>query len=319
MLGSGLHEIKKLSESELYADFPGVKNAPGLEYYLGAPLINENEHALGALCVIDFEERNLSEEQKKQLKIVADEVMARLELRKKNIELKKANRHKIELVKILSHDMRSPLSGIIGVSSLLSETLSVDDQEKELINIIEQSATQLNHMIDEVLSYAVLESDGFKINRKNTEIDAIIDKMQRLYNPSARNKNVDLTIHNENIDEALHIDKEKFEQIFGNLLSNSIKFTKPGGSIKATLKKIPGKERDFLHLHVADSGIGMPDKVVKTLFDQNSGYSEEGTSGEKTSGLGLRIVKHFVDLHNGSINVESEPGKGSDFHIRLPV
>lgn len=245
--------------------------------------------------------------------------MARLELRKKNIELKKANRHKIELVKILSHDMRSPLSGIIGVSSLLSETLSADDEEKELINIIEQSATQLNHMIDEVLSYAVLESDGFKINRKNTEIDAIIDKMQRLYNPSARNKNVDLTIHNENIDEALHIDKEKFEQIFGNLLSNSIKFTKPGGSIKATLKKIPGKERDFLHLHVADSGIGMPDKVVKTLFDQNSGYSEEGTSGEKTSGLGLRIVKHFVDLHNGSINVESEPGKGSDFHIRLPV
>jgi len=90
-------------------------------------------------------------------------------------------------------------------------------------------------MIDEILSYSIIESKGFSILRKQTDIDLLTDKIRRLFEPAAVNKNITLTIENKNIDSLISIDKEKFEQIFGNLISNSIKFTKRGGQVSATV------------------------------------------------------------------------------------
>ena len=132
-----IYEVKSLSEHPEYKDFPYVKGSPNLEYYLGAPLTDQDGNSIGAICVLDYHQRDLSDTQKRQLKILADEVMARLELKKKNSELKEINKHKIELMKILSHDMRSPLSGIIGISGLLSESIDKGDKEKEMLDIIE--------------------------------------------------------------------------------------------------------------------------------------------------------------------------------------
>ena len=315
----GVYEIKSLSEHPEYKDFPYVKDSPNLEYYLGAPLTDYDGNSIGALCVLDYQERELSDKQKRQLKILADEVIARLELRKKNRELKLVNTHKIELMKILSHDMRSPLSGIIGISGLLAETIGKGQEEAELLKIIEQSAEQLNHMIDEILSYSIIESKGFSILRKQTDIDLLTDKIRRLFEPTAVNKNISLTIENKNIDSLISIDKEKFEQIFGNLISNSIKFTKRGGQVSGTVSISHSEVKPVLNLIVEDNGIGMSKKVLKNLIENNSDHSEAGTSGEKNSGIGMHIIKNFVELHDGIIHVESEIGMGTKFEINLPV
>lgn len=316
---SGPLEIINLAQDSHFKHLPSVINSPKFRYYLGAPIVDNKGNTLGALCVLDYKQRELSEMQKRQLQIVANEVMARLELKNKNRELKKINKHKIELMKILSHDMRSPLSGIIGISGLLSESIDTGKEEKEMLEIIEQSALQLNHMIDEILNYSLIESQGFSLQKKQTDIDSIVEKMRRLYEPAACNKGISVTIINENIDSAVSVDKEKFEQILGNLLSNAVKFTKKGGDVMAKLRLDSENGGNFLKLSVQDTGIGMSKKALSSLFVNDIDPAEEGTSGEKNSGIGLHIIKNFVDLHEGEINVESETGSGTKFTIHIPL
>ena len=306
-------EINNLAEDPRFKDFSYVKENPKLRYYLGAPLLTPEGHAIGALCVLDYKEREMPEKQKKQLQILAGEVMARLELRKQNEKLKELNEHKLKLMKMLSHDMRSPLNGIIGMSNMLSEFLD-GDEETEMIDLLEQSAMQLNQMVDEILSYSLMESKGFTLNTKKVDLENVSESMKRLYQPVARSKNVDLKI-SLLAHDLVCIDKDKFEQIFGNLLSNAIKFTRSGGQVKAEIE-LAGEE---LKLKVEDSGVGMDDSTASDLFQNGTSAPTGGTSGEKSTGLGLAIVKYFVDLHNGVIDVNSKKDKGTTFLITIPL
>jgi len=306
-------EINNLAEDPRFKDFSYVKENPKLRYYLGAPLLTPEGHAIGALCVLDYKEREMPEKQKKQLQILAGEVMARLELRKQNEKLKELNEHKLKLMKMLSHDMRSPLNGIIGMSNMLSEFLD-GDEETEMIDLLEQSAMQLNQMVDEILSYSLMESKGFTLNTKKVDLENVSESMKRLYQPVARSKNVDLKI-SLLAHDLVCIDKDKFEQIYGNLLSNAIKFTRSGGQVKAEIE-LAGEE---LKLKVEDSGVGMDDSTASDLFQNGTSAPTGGTSGEKSTGLGLAIVKYFVDLHNGVIDVNSKKDKGTTFLITIPL
>ena len=306
-------EIKNLAEDPRFKNFSYVKEQPRLRYYLGAPLLSPEGYAIGALCVLDYKEREMPEKQKKQLQILAGEVMARLELSKQNQKLKELNEHKLKLMKMLSHDMRSPLNGIIGMSNMLSE-LVAGDEEAEMIELMEQSAMQLNQMIDEILSYSLMESKGFTLNSKEVSLGKVSESMNRLYQPVAKSKNVDLKI-NLHADDVVCIDKDKFEQIYGNLLSNAINFTKSGGQVRSEVELTDGK----LRLKVEDSGVGMDESTASDLFHNGTSAPTGGTSGEKSTGLGLAIVKYFVDLHDGVIDVSSEKGKGTTFMITIPL
>ncbi|WP_069130449.1 GAF domain-containing sensor histidine kinase [Rhodohalobacter halophilus] len=306
-------EIPNLAKDPRFKNFDYVQHEPHLRYYLGAPLLSPDGYAVGALCVLDYKERKMSDKQRGQLQILANEVVARLELRKQNEELKRLNDHKLKLMKMLSHDMRSPLNGIIGVGSLLSEIIE-GDEEQEMLSLMEQSAIQLNQMIDEILSFSLIESEGFTLNRSEVNPVQMTDSMKRLYVPVSRSKGVDLKMEVES-DRNVYIDKEKFEQVYGNLLSNAIKFTKPGGEVSSKIS-IDGNR---LLLRVEDSGVGMDDVTVTQLFSNGESSHEVGTSGEKSTGLGLAIVKYFVDLHNGSIDVTSSKGEGTRFTISIPI
>jgi len=121
-------EIPDLTIDDRFADFDYVKREGGLHYYLGIPLITKDNYAIGSLCVMDYDKRDLSSQQVDQLNIIAKQVMINLELHKQNYELKELNDYKVKLMKMLSHDMRSPLNGIIGLSGMLKEmNISEDD------------------------------------------------------------------------------------------------------------------------------------------------------------------------------------------------
>lgn len=314
-------EIEDLSKDDRFSSFAYVTHKPKLRYYLGAPLITPDGIAIGALCVLDYKPRKLSNHKKEQLQILANEVMGRLELRKQNKQLKELNEYKVDLMKMLSHDMRSPLNGIMGMANLLKEEKSPDETEEiEMLSIIEESSVQLNHMIDEIMSYTLMESEGFTLNKSNTDAKAIIEGMKRLYRPAAKSKKIDLTFEVENLDEDVSIDKNKYEQILGNLLSNAIKFTKTNGTISVSLKKEQVPDGSQLELKVSDDGIGMAKDVADKLFENMSNrHSRNGTSGEKSTGIGLTIVKYFVDLHKGHIHVESEINSGTTFTVTIQV
>jgi len=314
-------EVPDLSKDERFLDLESVKGVNGLRYYFGIPLLTEDGHALGTLCVLDFKERKLSDIQVRQLKIIAKEVMTNFELHKKNMELERLNSYKVKLMKMLSHDMRSPLNGIIGLSSMLSGDLEATSPEHaELLKIIEQSSTQLNQMIDEVMNYSIIESGGLTLTPKSENLQAVIDNIGKLYRPAAKIKQIDLQFYTENLETEIVIDSDKLEQVIGNLLSNAIKYTKTGGWVKLSLVRKKMNNRDTLELIVSDSGVGMSEEKQNQLLtgDSLNAYTS-GTDGEKSTGIGLSIIKHIVSLFSGDIEISSTPGEGSVFRVQIPV
>lgn len=312
-------EVKNLANDSRFKHFSYVKEEGGLRYYYGVPLVAAGQFPIGTLCVLDYQEGELSETQVRQLKIIADQVMTHLELKKQNRELKSLNEYKIKLMKMLSHDMRSPLHGIIGLSGLLKEELEGQPEEQlEMLDIIEQSSTKLNQMIDEVMSYSILESGELKLKPGLTDLEEIVQNIVQLYKPSTRLKNISLEVFTENIEEKVFLDGDKLEQIIGNLVSNSVKYTKPGGSVKLMLTR----NQNTLELAVQDSGVGITSEKIKTLLSEDTIHPLEngkGTSGEKSTGLGLIIVKHIIKLFEGEFDIESEVGQDTKMIVRIPV
>jgi len=153
-----------------------------------------------------------------------------------------------------------------------------------------------------------------------TQLSETVRDISKLYQPAARIKNISLDFYTENLDEPVHIDADKFEQIFGNLLSNAIKYTRSGGEVHAAIIRQKRRDGDFIELTVTDSGIGMNDKKVEELLSkERKAPVSKGTSGEKSSGIGLTIVHHFVELFSGEMYIDSQPGKGTTFRVKIPL
>jgi len=314
-------QIENLAEDERFADFDSVKGEGGLRFYFGVPLRTENNYAIGALCVLDYKSRKLGRQQVRHLEIVARQVMTHLELYKQNKELKALNDYKVKLMKMLSHDMRSPLNGIMGLISILRDSLDSDNEEHhELLEIIEQSSAQLNHMIDEMMSYTIIQSDGLKLETEKVYLSEIVTNISKLYKPAAKIKKINLQFYTINIERPVLADSDKLAQILGNLLSNAIKYTSPGGEVHVTFGCHKNENGNYLELIVADNGIGMSKKKLMQL---NSGEkindTSKGTSGEKSFGIGLTIVKHFVGLYSGEIDIQSAPSEGTRFKVKIPL
>lgn len=314
-------EINDLSKDDRFKNFSDVAKKPHLKYYLGVPLLTPEGIAIGTLCVLDLKPRSLSDKQKEQLQILAKEVMARLEFRKQNKQLKELNEYKVELMKMLSHDMRSPLNGIMGMAGLLKEVKSKEDAEEiKMLSIIEECSVQLNHMIDEIMSYTLMESEGFTLDKSDVDIESVVEALKQLYLPAAKSKKIDLTFDVSNLNGDVSLDQSKFEQIVGNLLSNAIKFTKFNGTVSVSITQKKTSEGDTLELKVGDDGIGMDQDAADRLISQmDKRFSTSGTAGEKSTGVGLTIVHYFVDLHNGTVQVESEKDEGTTFTVVIPI
>lgn len=311
-------EIKDLSSDPRFNQLSYVKGYPNIRYYLGVPLKDNLDNGIGALCVLDTKPRRMGKKQVRQLSILASEVMERLALQKKNDELTKLNEHKVTLMQMLSHDMRSPINGVIGMSSLLAEEIENEDH-REMVTILEQSAIRLNQMVDEIMNYSLIETNGFKLMKEKTEINQTVDNIEKLYMPFSKAKGITLEVHNR-VKTGVFLDKNKFEQILGNLISNAMKFTREGGRVIAGLTLVLDESNvHLLKLTVEDNGIGMEPGRAAALFEKSSKLSRSGTSGEKGTGLGLSIIKYFVDLHSGNIEVKSSPGNGTIFTVTIPV
>ena len=312
-------EITDLQKDERTRNFPFVNGKPFLRYYLGAPLITPKGYGIGSLCVLDYKPRKASEEEKKNLTVLASQVMTQLELRKKNLELEKHNQFQSDLMKILSHDLRSPLNGIIGIGELLLnlESLEKDEEVRELLLNLKYSSEQLNQLISDILNYTLIGQNGFQLERKETHIDEIVINMKKLYTSTADLKNITLTFDKVNINSAVHIDAEKFKQIFGNLLSNAIKFTPDGGQINSVISL--DSTSNTLVLTVKDNGIGMSDETIREILSGNKPDTTESTDGEKGTGLGTTIIHKFTKLHNGSLNISSSPGDGTTVTVNIPL
>ncbi|GGM91816.1 hypothetical protein GCM10010967_26080 [Dyadobacter beijingensis] len=316
-------EVGDLSLDERFKDKGYVKGEPRVKYYYGIPLKTSDGLQIGALCVLDQECKTLEPEKIELLKIIANEIVSRLKTHKVLENLKRKLLEARQTQKKVAHDIRGPLGGIVGLAQIIRDQGEDNrmDEVLEFINLIHKSGNSILDLAEEILeshndspktpdSQKVWIAQGFTLT-------IFKDKIEKLYGPQAKHKDIRFEVHTSPLTENIHFSKSKLLQITGNLISNAMKFTPPGGAVTVDLHLLIDPARPVLHISVRDTGIGIGDESIQAILLGNAS-STDGTGGEQGFGFGLALVKHLVDSLAGRINITSEPGIGTNFEVYLP-
>lgn len=245
-----------------------------------------------------------------------DDIVAEQE--EQRIQLEKANRAKTTFLLNMSHDIRTPMNAILGFARLMRDKSS----DPELIHyqeMIEKSGEILLSIVNNVLDMARIESGKVELDENCSATGDIISAVYKVFEAVAKKKNIEM-IHKVNvIHPYIMCDITKIQEIFTNLISNAVKYTPSGGKITVTTEELPCEKKGYAVFRtvVEDTGIGMSKEYIPMIFDAFS--RERNTTAGKIhgTGLGMTIVKSLVDLMNGSIEVESEIGKGTKFTVTI--
>lgn len=319
LMGNENMEVADLSADERFKDRPYVTGGPHLRYYYGIPL-NVNNHNIGALCVVDqHAAKTLNPEKIELLKIIAGEIVNRFNYMKVINDLKSNLSEARQTQKKVAHDIRGPLSGIIGLAKLIQEQ-GEDNQIEEIMefmNLIHKSGRSILELADEILSAD--KKDKSLPELKGNEFNLLVfkDKLEKLYVPQAMNKHISFTVNTSSESETIPFSKNKLLQITGNLISNAIKFTPDHGTVTVDLNLVEDEDANVLQIKVKDSGVGVNANVIATILQGNA-TSSNGTSGENGYGFGLALVKHLVESLKGTFNIISTQGDGATFEVKLP-
>ena len=237
-------------------------------------------------------------------------------LKESEAKFRELNTTKDKLFSIIGHDLRSPIINILGLSDLLIEAgEGVDLVELEqYLGMINSTAKNSLTLLDNLLRWAKSQTGQIHYKSEKIHLSTIIKEIVDQSKSIARAKNI--ALHNTVIDEIeIYSDEEMFKTIVRNLISNAIKFSKPGGTIDIGTSS----KENHVEITVSDNGVGMTEKTRKMLFGISQNISTLGTANEKGSGFGLVLCKEIVEKLGGSIWVESEEGKGSNFKFTLPL
>ena len=232
-----------------------------------------------------------------------------------------ANRLKSLFLARMSHDLRTPLSSILGFSELLMNKVK-SAEDKQDLTMIHRSAEQLNLLISDLLEISSIEAGETKINVSPVKISELLHEIVRSQKKSALDKNLSLGIEIENsLPELLQTDIKRMRQICSNLLTNAIKYT-DNGSVKLTARHenlSKDKSKFNLIIEVTDTGRGVPKEMHQAIFDPFRQVEETNLHPTEGKGLGLAICKNLIHAMNGLIEIESELGKGTLFRVTLPI
>ncbi|KPA18520.1 multi-sensor hybrid histidine kinase [Candidatus Magnetomorum sp. HK-1] len=231
-------------------------------------------------------------------------------------KLKGLNQMKDDLLAVCSHDLRTPLNGIIGFTDLMIEKEYLQCEEKEWLGHIKESGNFLMSLVNDILDLSKIQSDKSQLAMEPILAVSLTQTCISALTHHAAQKNIDITFKDTSVNGVIYCNKNGLKRVINNLLSNAIKFTPDGGKIDVKVTtKASTKE---LSISVKDSGIGIPQDQIPYLFDKFTKTSQSGTKGEKGTGLGMSIVKEMIDRHGGKIEVTSEVNKGTCFKISFP-
>jgi len=232
-------------------------------------------------------------------------------------ELYKLNATKDKLFSIIAHDLRSPVSGFVGLTDFLGKELTdlPITTVQELILSMGKSANNLFRLLENLLQWSQIQKGEITFRPGNLQLNLIADTSIELYQEKAKHKEIEIK---NDIPDSLFVfaDNNMLQAIFRNLVSNALKYTNKGGSVSIFAKKA---SETTVEVCIQDSGIGMNQSLLNNLFKLDVKTGRNGTDGEPSAGLGLLLCKEFVEKQGGAIWVESEVDKGSAFYFTLPL
>ena len=237
-------------------------------------------------------------------------------IQKINIELEEINATKDKFFSIISHDLRSPLSGLMQILFIIAEDYdSLPNEEKlEMIMDVANTSKKTYELMENLLEWSSVQTGTIPFNPKKIKIINVLHNLEELYNQNLKGKEITLKI---DIEPEIFVfaDKKMVETIFRNLISNAIKFTHPNGTISISSEAAD----DLVVIKVSDNGVGINEETLSELFKVDKVQSTPGTKKETGTGLGLILCKELVEKQNGNMWVESKEDEGTTFYFSLPV
>ncbi|HMH00541.1 MAG TPA: response regulator [Terriglobales bacterium] len=237
------------------------------------------------------------------------------ELEARNQEVERATQLKSKFLASMSHELRTPLNAIVGFSGLLAEKTAgpLNEKQQRFINHIKQGADHLLQLINDILDLSKIESGLLEIRCEDFRVASAMPEVLSIVRPLAMTKKID--IEQSLPDLWIHADRIRFKQILYNLLSNALKFTPEGGKVRVDC----ASQNAFVYFAVSDTGVGIRLEDQQVIFQEFRQVGETTRGVKEGTGLGLAITKRLVEQQSGTINVESELGRGTTFSFTLPA
>ena len=306
-----------------FIDNPIVSGDLNVRFYAGAPLTTYSGHHLGTLCVLDSKARTISDEQIDALRILANQVVIHLELRKShqaleinNEKLREINASKDKFFSIIAHDLRAPFHGILGFSEVLETEIEDLDQKgiRDIASYLRSTAHATFRLLENLLQWAMTEGGALVHRPQDVQIEQVFQTIFEILGAVAQKKNI--VLHSD-VSPDLHcfVDINMMTSVLQNLCSNALKFTRNGGHVYLSAYQ-SGNE---VFINVRDTGIGMTETQIQDFFTRQQPHSLKGTEGEKGTGLGLLLCRQFVEKNNGKMLITSKIDEGTTFTITLPT
>ena len=233
-----------------------------------------------------------------------------------------ANQAKTDFLSTMSHDIRTPMNAIIGLTTIAKKNLDDTESVRENLQKITLASNHLLTLINDILDISKVESGKLILSPQTFSIVETVENLVNISQPMIKEKNIEFHFHISRMEkEYLYADQLRLNQIYINILSNAIKYTEPGGHVSVDMREDESKKPGCVQLTyiVSDSGIGMSPEFMANMYQPFSRQTDSRVNSIQGTGLGLAITKQMVDLMNGTINCQSEPGKGTTFTVILDI
>lgn len=319
--------VEDATHDNRFANNPLVIGDPNIRFYAGMPLVTDSGYKLGTLCVIDRKPKSLNAEQQLALRTLAKQVIKQFELRLKVKELnetiglvhqqqeklQKYNLISSRLLSIIGHDLRSPMASLSSVLKLFSQDAISKEELLSLVTQLQDVIASGEDLLNNLLVWGAAQLNGKELRSSIISLGELLDTVVKQNEPYLESKSnvpkIDMP-HSF----VIHTDKNILEFVVRNLLLNANKF-----STNSTIKIEVRLTREHVIISIADQGVGIDPDQLTYLFSWEKRKSTTGTSGEKGSGIGLKLCAELIEKLGGTLTVSSSVGKGSTFFIKLPV
>jgi len=288
----------------------------GMISYMGVPLNWPDGDVFGTVCVLDNKTNSYNElyadflqTVKQNLEKDLEILLHQKEIEKQNKELKYANEVKSKFLSLISHDIRTSIGSIKEYFTFLLSDFDHFDKDNlhDYLLSLDKSVNVTYEMLENLLLWSKNELLKLPVSKEKINLAGLLKNLAKKFESAAKLKNINLVTQMIDEDVYIHADKTMIETAIRNILSNAVKFTETDGSISIILNR----SQNNIIIEIVDNGIGIPRNILDILFSYDESIRRKGTEGETSSGIGLFLIKEFVEKNDGSISINSKPGQGT--------
>lgn len=317
ILGNEILEVPDSEKDERFKNNPLVLGDPHVRFYAGAPLELKDGLRVGTLCVIDRKPNKLNEQQLKALHFLSLQVTKLLELRLKVKEIQSLRENDTNIVNMLTHELRNPLTSISGYFAMMTHNQEKyhDNNYNVIIEKCLKNVDRMLHIVNEFLNYSHWKEGFWDLHKSKNDINACLRESAGLTKGYAEKCKVTIELHLSESIPRIDFDYDSILNVLENLISNAAKYSPEGAKIILSSEVI----HHAIKIQVQDFGSGIAEKDRSKIFKPFALFSQENRAGIKGSGLGLSIAKKIIEKHGGNLNFESTENKGTTFYFTLPL